>query len=275
MPTKFPRRPRALLALAALVLAAGSLPAHDLFLKLNSYFLPPDTAVRVAVLNGTFDRSESVVARERIAALTLTGPAGSNSLDTTALTARNDTSFIALRTGTAGTYVLGLSVRPRDVDYTGKQFAEYLKAEGYEDVVAERTRAGTLDQSGRRRYSTHVKAIFQVGPARSGAYATVLGYAAEIVPLDNPYDLKRGATLRLRCLLDGKPVEGLSVDVGGQAPQGIPRAAAHFRSDAGGVIEVPLDGAGRWYVKFAKMRPSAVPGINYESERATLTFEVR
>ena len=93
------------------------------------------------------------------------------------MTAPNDSSFVALRTSATGTYVLGLSVRPRDVDYTAEQFNEYLKHEGYDDVLAERTRLGTLGQSGRRRYSTHVKAIFQVGKRSSDSYSKPLGYA--------------------------------------------------------------------------------------------------
>lgn len=263
-----------LLAVAIMATVTGSLVAHDLFLRLNRYFVPVNTAVRVPVLNGTFSRSESVVARDRVAGLTLLGPTGSTSLDTTALSARKDTTFISLRTGGEGTYVLGLSVKPRDVDYTGKQFDEYLKAEGYEDVLAERIRSGNRE-SGRRRYATHVKTIFQAGASPSESYATVLGYPAEIVPVDNPYQLKRGGTLPLRCLVDGKPMAGLVVTAGGQGPGGAAIKAARFTTDAEGIARVPLTSAGKWYVKFAKMRPSSEPGLNYESQRATLTFEVR
>ncbi len=268
-----PRR-RTLLVLGSLTLAASSLAAHDLFLKLNTYFLPANTAVRVPVLNGTFSKSESVVARDRVAGLTLVGPGGSTPLDTLALTARGDTSFISLRTGSEGTYILGLSVKPRDVDYVGPQFNEYLKAEGYEDVLAERIRSGNLD-SGKRRYATHVKAVFQVGATPSEAYSAVLGFPAEIVPVDNPIGLKRDATLRLRCLVDGQPASGLVVTAGGQGLRGATIKEVRLTSDAEGIAHLPLTGAGRWYVKFAKMRPSIVRGLNYESQRTTLTFEVR
>lgn len=267
-------RHRTLLVLGVFTVAASSLAAHDLFLTLNSYFLPANTAVRVPVLNGTFSKSESVVARDRVAGLTLVGSGGSTPLDTLALTARGDSSFISLRTGTEGTYVLGLSVKPRDVDYTGPQFNEYLKAEGYEDVLAERIRSGNLDP-GKRRYATHVKAVFQVGATLSEAYSSILGYPAEIVPVDNPAGLKRGATLRLRCLVDGKPAGDLVVTAGGRRSGGAIISEIRLITDPDGIARVPLSGAGRWYVKFAKLRPSTAEGLNYESQRATLTFEVR
>ena len=109
------RRARNPLLVAILALTASSLAAHDLFLKLTTYFLPTDTPVRVLVLNGTFTKSEGTVARDRIADLALVAPSGRQSLDTTAIAARHDTSDLHLRTAGEGTYVLGLSVRPREL----------------------------------------------------------------------------------------------------------------------------------------------------------------
>ena len=271
----FPRRGRTLILLGTALLSAGSLAAHDLFLKLNTYFLPPNAAVRVPILNGTFSKSEGVVARDRVAALTLAGPAGSTTLDTTALTARNDTSFLALRTGAEGTYVLGLSVRPREIALTGEQFNGYLKEEGLDDMIADRTRDGTLGQPARERYAKHVKAVFQVGAARSEAWATPLGYPAEIVPLENPYALKRGATLRVRCLVDGQPGANLTVLAGGRTGTGARHQPIRVQTDADGMASIPLAAAGKWYVKFIRMRRSTESGITHESQWATLTFEVR
>jgi len=48
---------------AALVVVASALYAHDLFIKLNTYFLSPGAAVRVPVLNGTFSSSQNAIDR--------------------------------------------------------------------------------------------------------------------------------------------------------------------------------------------------------------------
>jgi uncharacterized GH25 family protein len=95
----------------------------------------------------------------------------------------------------------------------------------------------------------------------------VLGYAAEIVPLENPYTLGRGAPLRVRCLVDGRPVANQTVLWGGALAQ------RSTRTDADGVAQVTLDAAGRWYVKFIHMVRATQPGLDYESKWATLTFE--
>jgi len=46
----------------------------------------------------------------------------------------------------------------------------------------------------------------QVGQLRTGGYQTVLGYPAELVPIENPYSVKVGSTLSVRVLVEGRPV---------------------------------------------------------------------
>jgi tetratricopeptide (TPR) repeat protein len=47
------------------------------------------------------------------------------------------------------------------------------------------------------------------------------------------------------------------------------------RADADGIVTVPLTRAGRWYVKFIHMRAVNDGDADYESQWASLTFEVR
>ena len=164
---------------------------------------------------------------------------------------------------------------PGGIALSGEEFTSYLKEEALTEVIRARERAGIAADSARERYSKHVKAVFQVGDARTDGYATALDYPAEIVPLDNPYALARGGTLRVRCLVDGKPAAGLPVLVGGRRADGARLKRLELTSDANGVASVPLATAGRWYVKFIHMAPVSEPDVDYESKWATLTFEVR
>ena len=265
----------AALAAGALVALASTLAAHDLFIKLDTYFLAPRAAVRVPVLNGTFTKSENAIERRRIADLSLVTPAGRTALDMGVVSAQGDTTMLALRLGGPGTYVVGLSTRPSEISLSGKQFTEYLEEEAIRDVLDARARAGIAADSAHERYAKHVKAVFQVGGTRSGDFATPLGYPAEIVPVDNPYALGAGRTLRVRGLVDGKPLAGLPLLAGGRTPRGARIRAQEVRTDADGVATVRLTTRGRWYVKFVRMTPVAGGRGEYESHWATLTFEVR
>ncbi|HET8622577.1 MAG TPA: DUF4198 domain-containing protein [Gemmatimonadales bacterium] len=263
-------------ATAGLLLAtASAVAAHDLFIKLESFFVRPGTPVKAPVLNGTFSKSESAVARARVADLSVVSPGGRTRLDTSAVDPSRDTTFLSLRTAGPGTYVVGLSTRPNKIALSGKDFTGYLEEEALTGVIADRKRAAISADSARERYSKHVKAVFQVGDARTEGFATALGYPAELVPLDNPYALARGGTLKLRCLVDGRPTAGLAVLAGGRRPDGSRLTRQQFESDADGVVRVPLDSPGQWYVKFIHMARVTEPDTDYESKWATLTFEVR
>jgi uncharacterized GH25 family protein len=266
---------RLLLALVLVAVCATALFAHDMFLKLENYFLEPDAAVTVPLLNGTFTTSENAIARPRIADIAVLGPAGRTPFDTTVVTARHDSTFFALRTGAPGTYVIGVSTRPNVIAMSGEQFREYLTEEGLGPVIAARAQAGTTQDSVRERYAKHVKAIVQVGEPRSASYGTALGYAAELVPLDNPYRWKRGGALRFRAVVNGAPVPGLTVISGGRAAGGaeLPRRA--LRTTPDGSVTLHPTGPGVWYLTFIDIRAVRATDHNYESEWATITFQLR
>ncbi|HKG92798.1 MAG TPA: DUF4198 domain-containing protein [Gemmatimonadaceae bacterium] len=276
------RRPATLLFAALLVtVLASRLDAHDLFLKLARYILPaPAAAVRIAVLNGTFSTSENGVARDRLADLSVVGPDGARSHpDTAAWVEQKTQSVLTVGAGRVGTYVVGASVRPRALELPAAEFNEYLRTDGVPDVLDARRRAGEMGAPARERYSKHVKALFQVGNdgPRTDNFAAVLGYPAEIVPQANPYALRRGDTLAVRCLVDGAPAASQLVLAGGRLRGSERRIPAQsVRTDADGVARIPLTARGIWYVKFIHMvRAAASDSVDYESKWATVTFEVR
>ena len=261
---------------ALLVVTAGVLSAHDLFLRPVRFFVPENSDVRIHVLNGTFSKSEGAVTRDRVRALDVISPAGVNTLDTSAWVPSGDTTVLTLRTGGAGTYVVGASLKPRELRLEAKDFNKYLATDGVPDILEARRQGGELDRPARERYHKHVKAVLQVGSQPSGGFDRALGYPAELVPLDNPYGLRVGAPLRVRALVDGRPVANQYVVTGGRGARGARIAQRGVRTDAEGVARVPLRSAGVWYVKFIHMaRASADTTIDYESKWATLTFQVR
>jgi len=263
---------RVLFLTTSMLIVATLALAHDLFLKLDSYFLQPHARVRVTVLNGTFTKSEGYVSPDRLADVSVV--AGTRTrLRAADVWSRgrgpdSTLSVLSLALGDAGTYVVGVSVRPRELELAAADFNAYLKEDGLPDILEARRAANELGKGARERYSKHVKAVFQVGDTHTLDYAFVLGYPAEIVPLGNPYDANR-TSLRVRCLVDGKPAANQVVLWGG------PGAERETRTDAEGVAEVTLDAVGRWYVKFVHMERANRAGLDYESKWATLTFETR
>ena len=263
----------------ALVSIASTLSAHDLFLRLDSFFVRPESVVVIKVLNGTFSKSENAITRDRLRDISVVGPAGPARVDTSSWEAKGDTSRLAVHIGAPGTYVVGASTAPREITLQAKDFNAYLADDGIPDVLSDRKRDGELGKKATERYSKHVKAILQAGDARSNGFETVLGYPAEIVPLSNPYLPRSGGWLRVRALVDGKPVANQMIVSGGRPPRGGRLAERRVRTDADGVARIRISDRGQWYVKFIHMEKyrgeQTSNSPDYESKWATLTFEFR
>ena len=197
------------LALTAglMLLLVGTLSAHDLFLKLSIYFVAPNSEATVALINGTFDQSENAIARDRMTDVSIVDGSGAvQHSDTSHWHDEGNRALLDVQTGESGTYVVGVSTASRMIDLSAEDFNNYLRHDGVVDVLAAREEGGTLDQPDRERYSKHVKALVQVGDARSDTYSHRLGYPIEIVPQQNPYAMQSGDALDVLVLRDGRPV---------------------------------------------------------------------
>ncbi|MGD8699970.1 MAG: DUF4198 domain-containing protein [Gemmatimonadales bacterium] len=268
---------RAAVTASLLLCVASLVNAHDLFIKLESYFLAPHATVTIPILNGSFVLSENAITRDRVIDIALVSAAGRMAIDTTAWagdTAYSDTTFLTIKTGDPGTYVVGASTEPRDLGLAAADFNDYLEHDGIPDVLEARRRSGELDKDVRERYAKHVKAVLQVGDLRDDAYRVELGYPAEVVALVNPYSLAVGDEYSFLCLVDGEPVANQLVILGGERGGELVEEVRK-RTDDAGTITFVIDSPGKWYVEFIHMAPSEEPDIDYESKWATVAFEVR
>jgi uncharacterized GH25 family protein len=267
----------ALFALICLVV----LSSHDMFLKLKTFFLQPGTVTQVYLYNGTFDKSENAIARDRMADVSLVNP-GEKVVHPAndQWTEENNQTVLTIKTGKEGTGVVGLSTKSKMIDLSAKDFAEYLKHDGILDVLEARQKSGDDSKPAKEKYSKHVKALFQVGSKTTNDYKTMLGYPIEFVPQVNPYSLKVGETLTVQLLKGGKPLANELVYAShaghhGHAEDGTHIELVKTRTDAQGMAKVTLSKAGHWYLRTINMVKSTEAGVDYESNWATITFEVK
>lgn len=96
---------RLLVPTLLLLVTAGTLGAHDLFLRAESYFVRPDGTVRLQVLNGTFSKSENAVTKDRLRDLSIVSPTGvTTPLDVAGWADTGDTSIVTVRVGESGSH---------------------------------------------------------------------------------------------------------------------------------------------------------------------------
>lgn len=275
------RRPAvlALAILAAVLTAAPAALAHDLFLVVPDHDVPAGGEVAVALYNGTFASSENTIDRDRMTDVTVVDGAGEASHPAADQWRDEGTvTLLDLATGTPGTYLVGVSTAPRMIELTAEEFNEYLEHDGVLDVLAARKEAGIAHRPARERYAKHVKTLLDVGDEASDTFRQRLGYPAEIVPLENPARLEAGAVLPVLVLAGGEPLADQLVYAGyaaeGSGEEASRHGEAQARTDAEGVARIELSHPGRWYVRLIHMVAVDEEGVDYESNWATLTFDV-
>jgi uncharacterized GH25 family protein len=288
--------------------------SHDMYLKFDTYFLQPNTEVTLKLFNGTFEKSDNVIDRNRMTEVSLVGGGQHLHPDTTQWSEQDDMTLLTFKTGQAGTYVAGVSTRARSIELAAEDFNSYLEHDGVLDMLASRKENNTLDQDAVEKYSKHVKAIFQVGDQRSNDWQTNFGYPIEFVPLSNPYHLHEGEPLQVQLLRNGQPLanqlvyansvgpahshehkhehaDGSSHDHdhdhadGGEATHDHDHEdngstdhqhtdGQQLRTDANGIVSVNTDRDGIWYLRTIHLVETEEEGLTHESNWATLTFEV-
>ncbi|HNP34380.1 MAG TPA: DUF4198 domain-containing protein [Woeseiaceae bacterium] len=260
-------------------LLTTSATAHEMFLKAPKYFVTANSDQVVRLINGTFDKSENSISRDRMADVSIaadgriTHPTDDNWYDD------ENSSYLKYRAGDPGTYVIGVSTRASIITMTPEDFVKYLEHEGILDTLRVFEKENTLTEV-RERYSKHVRTIVQVGGKRSDDYSKLLGYPVEIILDQNPYDLKFGSELSFRVLYEGKPIANQIVRASYEGFHGHDDAGNHMnsynlRTDNDGRARFLLSNKAVWYIALVHMQKVDDPDADYVSNWATVTFEVK
>ncbi len=191
----------------SLVVAILFLCSHDLYVKMDTYFLQPNHTAKLSLYNGTFEKSENIITRDRMLDASFIAHGKRTAIDSSDWKDQDSTiTQLTFNTGKAGTYLAGVSTKARDIALPAQKFNDYLKHDGVLDMLEKRTKEGDLEQDAIESYQKHVKAIFQVGDVKTDDWKAKLDYPIEFVPLTNPYESYSGDSLKVKLLLDGEPL---------------------------------------------------------------------
>ena len=177
-----------------------------------------------------------------------------------------------------GTYAIGVSTNTRVIAFSPNEFAAYLEAEKLVDNLAEFT-SQSRSETIRERYTKYSKAIMQTGEQRSDAYRDRFGHSLEIIPEQNPYDLRFGSDFAFQVLLNGAPVPDQVIRAGSENFHGHDASGEHLkfhtlRTDANGRANVLISQKGVWYISLIHLQAIDDEAADYESHWATLTFNI-
>ncbi len=267
------------LGLTAALLLPAITPAnaHELFLKADHYYVEPVNMLELILLNGTFTGSLNAIARERMQDVSLVHNGQTTHPPTSAWHDADNTSFLRIETTSPGTYLVGVSLSQNSITLSAEDFTGYLRHDGILDTLAAFEASGSTSDV-TEYYAKHVRVIFQVGDKRSQDFSQPLGYPVEILLQDNPYDLTLGDSLAFQVLYQGQPAANQIVYASYQGFHGDEEHIIHanaMRTDEKGRASFIPQAKGIWYISLIHMIKIDDPEADYQSNWATVTFEIR
>lgn len=254
---------------AALFALAAPAAAHDTWLLPAKFAVPAGASVPLDMTSGmSFPKNESAVAPERIARKGVRVGKGGGDLEI----GRAEGGALRLEAvlpgeGVAAVWAITL---PRTVELKPDQIEHWLEEIGAQDSV----RAEWVSEGRPARRETYLKiakTYVRVGEGGAdGSWRDPVGLPVELVPANDPTGLHAGETFGLRLLLDGKPLESVSVAaLGGEGKPDV------RPSDAEGRVSFTLSKPGPWLFKATRLVGKGTATTEWEVQFTTLTVEVK
>ena len=169
-----------------------------------------------------------------------------------------------------GTHLFAMQSNNSFIKLDGENFNAYLKEDGLDEILDQRTKAGTLSDSARENFARCAKLVVQVGGKTNDTYQKVTGLTYEIVPLSNPYSIKKGDELKFKVLFQGKPAAFAQVKVWNRGEG--KTFVQNIFTEKDGTLTTRLSNSGMWMISSVKIIPSKQKFTDWQSFWATLTF---
>jgi uncharacterized GH25 family protein len=263
-------RHRLLLVLSVLMFSPCA-SAHDLWLIPPEKAIPAKAAIVHAHVGMDFPKSVLAPDTDRYPRKFVVQPDG-KSIPLESAGKKDLSALLRFEPTMPGIHVIAVETTPKVLELDADKFNEYLVTDGLPHIFRLRAKEKTLNQPAKERYRKSPKALVMVGDKEAGAWDKAAGLPLEILPLQNPFKLKIGDTLRVRVVLQGKPLA--QANLGWHRPGDGDTPAGTVRADAAGEALIPIAATGLMTIRLAHMTRPKTADYEWESYWTTLTFRI-
>jgi len=255
------------ITLAAFVTAAG---AHDTWLIPDRFEVTPKTTVTLDLTSGmAFPTLEVGPKRERVEAVQcrLAG----RMFAISDISAGLKSLIFKTEVVEPGIATFWVKLPPKSIELKPAEVQEYVDEIDAPASVRKQW-AEMKPPRWRELYTKHPKTFVRVGDANTDrSWSEPVGMALEIVPEKDPTTLHEGGELAVRVLKNGAPYNDFSLNaVAAGETKGETR-----KTDSAGRVVFRLNKAAAWLLRGTDVRKSTKTDVDWESDFATLTLEVK
>lgn len=193
--------------------------------------------------------------------------------DLTDTAVEGEKDHLTVQLNEEGSHLVVLQTHTTFIELEAGEFNASLKEDGLDEAYTQREKTNALDKRGKELYARYSKLFVQAGKKTDNLFKKAVGLPLEIMPEQNPTQLKAGSRVSFKVLFKGKPEFGARVKVWNHYNNRTTMQPVFSQQD--GRIEALISSPGMWMVSVVKMIPSKDPKADWESFRATLVFGVQ
>lgn len=256
----------------ALAMAATTTQAHETWLMPERFQATPGATLRFDLTSASgFTAPESAITPERVERAFYRQGKEITDLTVAGL-AEKSLGFTATFTRPS-VVVVAVNLKPRILELSPDKIELYFRELHAGEALRAIWAAIPEPRRWRERYSKHTKTFVRIGEpgAVETDWSVPVGAALEIVPEQNPSNLRVGNVFSVRVLRAGEPMPGFALNF---VAAGEIREHVTF-TDKEGRAQATLDAPGTWLVHGTDLRHVVSSDIEWESDFATMTVDVR
>ena len=174
-----------------------------------------------------------------------------------------------------GIATMWLSLAPKSIELNRKEVQHYLDEIDAPALLTQAWYAGERFKTMARDLQQAREDVRRGGSSRAHkadrSWSEPVGMPLEIVPEKDPTMLRAGDEFPVRVLRNGAPLVDFSLGIVREGKTN----RAFKKTDAAGRAVFKVSRAGKWLLRGTELRSSSKPGIDWESDFTTLSFEVQ
>ena len=245
--------------------------AHECWLEPQHFQLKPGQQVDIHIREGTdFESKDWPGGHENVEKFKIYLPGVEDDFEDLVSDSTGDS--LNLQFMDEGTIMMAMLSKNRTNFLPAEKFNQFLQDEELGNVIEWRKENGESDSAATEIYQQNVKTLLQVGGKKTENYRKKTPLPLDIIPLNHPYELKKGQEFQLKVLFNNQPLPHHLVKIRHKT-NGKVEQSKLLTNDQGD-LKIPVVLAGNWLASCITMvRYDSTDGARFwRSYRSSLTW---